>query len=251
VILDGSLIAAIEFKSQIGPSFGNNLNNRAEEAIGSATDLWAAYRGGAFKPSARPWLGYLMMLEDCPASTKPVRSWEPFFSVFPEFKGASYKQRYEILLTKLVRERLYDAACFILSNSKTGPQGVYQEPSVELCFHNFAATLVARAIAAVGRFRARPTSEPCRPALVAEVLAGDVRARPARVRVGVALLAGRARAVICRPAVEALTAVVLDGAALRADKSGLPRRCHSTACRLHLGVWQPRLRSGRRDTLPN
>jgi hypothetical protein len=63
VISDGKLIAGIEFKSQIGPSFGNNFNNRAEEAIGNATDLWAAYREGAFKPSQRPWLGYLMLLE--------------------------------------------------------------------------------------------------------------------------------------------------------------------------------------------
>jgi hypothetical protein len=148
IIMDGKLIGAIEFKSQVGPSFGNNFNNRAEEAIGSATDLWAAYREGAFKPSPRPWLGYLIMLEECSASIKPVRSWEPFFSVFQEFKGASYKQRYEILLTKLVRERLYDAACFILSDSSTGPQGAYQEPSMELCFHNFAASLVARAISA-------------------------------------------------------------------------------------------------------
>lgn len=146
-IMDGKLVAAIEFKSQIGPSFGNNFNNRAEEAIGSATDLWAAYREGAFKPSARPWLGYLMMLEDCPASSKPVRSSEPFFRVFPEFKGASYKHRYEVLLTKLVRERLYDAACFILSDSKTGPQGSYVEPSNELCFHSFAAALVSRVLA--------------------------------------------------------------------------------------------------------
>jgi hypothetical protein len=121
VIVEGKLVAAMEFKSQIGPSFGNNFNNRTEEAIGSASDLWAAYREGAFKPSARPWLGYLIMLEDCPASTKPVRSWEPFFRVFPEFVESSYKQRYEILLTKLVRERLYDAACFLLSDSETGP----------------------------------------------------------------------------------------------------------------------------------
>ncbi len=89
VIVEGKLIAAIEFKSQIGPSFGNNFNNRAEEAIGSASDLWAAYREGAFRPSARPWLGYLMMLEDCPASTKQVHSWEPFFRTFPEFVGSS------------------------------------------------------------------------------------------------------------------------------------------------------------------
>lgn len=147
VIFEGKLVAAIEFKSQIGPSFGNNFNNRTEEAIGSASDLWAAYREGAFKPSARPWLGYLMMLEECSASTKPVRSCEPFFRVFPEFVGSSYKKRYEILLTKLMRERLYDAACFILSNSETGPQGDYQEPSPELTFQNFVTSLLARAIA--------------------------------------------------------------------------------------------------------
>lgn len=153
VIVDGRLVAAIEFKSQIGPSFGNNFNNRTEEAIGSASDLWAAYREGAFKPSPRPWLGYLMMLEDCPASTRPVRSWEPFFRVFKEFVGSSYKQRYEILLTKLVRERLYDAACFILSDSKGGPQGVYHEPSPELSFQSFVISLLGRANAIAGEIR--------------------------------------------------------------------------------------------------
>lgn len=110
VVAGGILLAAIEFKSQVG-SFGNNYNNRTEEAIGSATDLWAAYREGAFKPSSRPWLGYVMLLEEAPGSLAPVRSREPHFPVFPEFKDASYAKWYEILLTKLVRERLYDAAC--------------------------------------------------------------------------------------------------------------------------------------------
>ena len=150
VIVEGKLVAAIEFKSQIGPSFGNNFNNRTEEAIGSACDLWAAYREGAFKPSARPWLGYLMMLEDCSASSKPIRSWEPFFRVFPEFVGSSYKQRYEILLAKLVRERLYDAACFLLSNSTIGQQGDYHEPSPELDFQNFVTSLLGRTKAVQG-----------------------------------------------------------------------------------------------------
>lgn len=53
VVSDGKLLAGIEFKSQVG-SFGNNYNNRTEEAIGSAVDIWAAYREGAFKRSARP-----------------------------------------------------------------------------------------------------------------------------------------------------------------------------------------------------
>ena len=39
VIKDKVLIAAIEAKSQVGPSFGNNFNNRTEEAMGSALDL--------------------------------------------------------------------------------------------------------------------------------------------------------------------------------------------------------------------
>jgi hypothetical protein len=81
VVSDGKLIAGIEFKSQVG-SFGNNYNNRTEEAIGSATDIWSAYREGAFKPSARPWLGYLMLLEEAPESLSPVRAREPHFKVF-------------------------------------------------------------------------------------------------------------------------------------------------------------------------
>jgi hypothetical protein len=146
VVVDGCLIAAIEFKSQVG-SFGNNFNNRTEEAVGSATDLWAAYREGAFKPSARPWLGYLMLLEDAPASTRPVRAQEPHFKVFEDFKAASYAKRYEILLTKLVRERLYDATCFLMSNSTDGARGAYSEPSSELNFTNFVSALLAKAIA--------------------------------------------------------------------------------------------------------
>jgi hypothetical protein len=146
VVVESCLIAAIEFKSQVG-SFGNNYNNRTEEAVGSASDLWAAYREGAFKPSARPWLGYLMLLEDAPGSTRPVRAQEPHFKVFEEFRAASYARRYEILLTKLVRERLYDSTCFLMSNSTGGLMGSYSEPVPELKFENFAASLLARAIA--------------------------------------------------------------------------------------------------------
>jgi Restriction endonuclease XhoI len=146
IVENGQFLAGIEFKSQIG-SFGNNYNNRTEEAIGSACDLWAAYREGAFKPSARPWLGYLMLLEDAPESTRPVRAQEPHFTVFPEFKSASYAKRYEILLTKLVRERLYDSACLLLSGAKTGLKGAYSEPSAELNFEKFMASLLARAVA--------------------------------------------------------------------------------------------------------
>ena len=96
VIKDGQLILAIETKSQVGPSFGNNFNNRTEEAMGSALDLWTAFREGAFNQSAQPFLGYFFMLEDCPASRSSVRIKEPHFKVFPEFLGSSYAKRYEL-----------------------------------------------------------------------------------------------------------------------------------------------------------
>jgi hypothetical protein len=146
VVADGRLLAGIEFKSQVG-SFGNNYNNRTEESIGSAVDLWAAYREGAFQPSARPWLGYLMLLEEAPGSVAPVRAREPHFKVFPEFENASYAKRYEVLLTKLVRERLYDAACFLMSSAAAGARGAYREPAPELSFENFITSLLAKAIA--------------------------------------------------------------------------------------------------------
>lgn len=144
VIYGPTLLAAIEFKSQIGPSFGNNFNNRSEEAIGTSQDIWTAYREGAFPASDRPWLGYLMMLEDCPRSNSPVSVRQSHFPVFPDFVGASYSQRYQILMNKLVRERLYDSACFLTSSCDNGPKGRYAHPNPELSFTQFAASLTGR-----------------------------------------------------------------------------------------------------------
>ena len=149
VVVEGQLLASIEFKSQVGPSFGNNYNNRTEESLGNATDLWAAYREGAFRPSPRPWLGYLMLLEEAPESLRPIGVREPHFQVFEEFRDSSYAKRYEILLTKLLRERLYDGACLLLSSRSEGSQGKFKEPSSELSFQLFAGSLIARAIAFV------------------------------------------------------------------------------------------------------
>ncbi len=147
VVADGHLLAIIEFKAQVGPSFGNNFNNRVEEAIGNATDLWAAYREGAFKPSARPWLGYVFILEDCEKSSRAVKVKEPHFPVFPEFQGASYAHRYEIFLTKLLRERLYDGTSLLMTSRQGGRRGKFRSPNEELSFRTFAAGLSAHAIA--------------------------------------------------------------------------------------------------------
>lgn len=147
VVVDGTLFATIEFKSQAGPSYGNNFNNRVEEALGSATDLWTAYREGAFKPSQRPWLGYFMLLEDEPRSTSPVSVQEPHFKVFDEFREVSYAKRYQLFCERLIRERLYDATCFLMSDRQGGLKGKYSEPAEELSFRNFSISLTGRATA--------------------------------------------------------------------------------------------------------
>lgn len=143
VIKNGTLIAAIEAKSQVGPSFGNNFNNRTEEAMGSALDLWTAYREGAFLSSPQPFLGYFFMLENCPASNSAVRVKEPHFKVFPEFLNASYMKRYELFCRKLVLERHYTSVAFITSDRINGLTGTYDTPAVDISLQTFAKALVA------------------------------------------------------------------------------------------------------------
>lgn len=143
IVLDGVLLAAIEAKSQVGPSFGNNFNNRTEEAMGSALDLWTAFREKAYKRTIRPWLGYLFLLEDCIQSQKPVSIREPHFEVFPEFREASYAKRYEIFCKKLLLERHYDATAFLLSKGEEGLTGGYSEPCSDIGFCRFALSLVS------------------------------------------------------------------------------------------------------------
>lgn len=147
LVSKGQLLASIECKSIVG-SFGKNLNNRTEEALGNATDLLAAYREGAFRPSLRPWLGYLILIQDHPDSTSPVAIKEPHFKVFEEFRNSSYIERSRILLTKLLREQLYDGACLLSSPREAGTKrGEYREPDPELTFRKFVESLLAKAVA--------------------------------------------------------------------------------------------------------
>jgi len=147
VVHQGHLIAAIEFKSQKGPSFGNNFNNRTEEALGSALDLWTAYREGAFgKDKPRPWLGWVMLLEQCSASMKPVSVKEPHFKAFAEFDESSYARRYEILLQRLMLEKQYDSAALLLATEKGGPKGVYSEPAPDLTIKRLLAGLAGHVL---------------------------------------------------------------------------------------------------------
>lgn len=128
----GKLIAAIELKSQVG-SYGNNFNNRTEEAIGSAVDLWTAFREGQFPDQQAPWIGWLMVVGSDKASKRSVKNFEPHFPVRSEFINASYLDRYRILCQKLILERHYTSAALVW----TSDANTYGDLAADISIQNF------------------------------------------------------------------------------------------------------------------
>ncbi|MDZ7743357.1 MAG: PaeR7I family type II restriction endonuclease [Bacteroidota bacterium] len=126
------LIAVIELKSQVG-SFGNNFNNRTEEALGSAVDLWTAFRENGFSQKQPPWIGYMILIEKSSKSTNPVRIKEPYFNVRSEFHNTSYLDRYTIFCQKLMTERHYTSTSLIWTNKKME----FDSPDIDLSFNSF------------------------------------------------------------------------------------------------------------------
>lgn len=159
VVYKRHLVAAFELKSQVGPSFGNNFNNRSEESIGSAVDFWTAHRESAYRAiddgqsfelsdGKRPFLGYLMLLEDCPASASKVRVDETHFKIFSEFVNSSCAKRYQLLIERLISEQWYTSASLILSNRHGGAaNGQHYYPTATLeprsLFADFGGALLA------------------------------------------------------------------------------------------------------------
>ena len=135
------LISAIELKSQIG-SYGNNFNNRAEESIGSAVDLWTAFRENQFPGQAAPWIGYLTVVGKDEGSINPVRNNEPHYPVLPEFKTASYLDRYRILCQKLILERHYSMAALVSTSGPDHYEDVSEDTSIEKFIRSFIGHLV-------------------------------------------------------------------------------------------------------------
>jgi hypothetical protein len=162
VIYKKRLLAVFEFKSQVG-SFGNNFNNRSEEVIGSAADLWEASLKEMYHPTNHkqakgiettnndprpPFLGYLMLLQDCEGSNCVVRADSRHYHVSPDFQNTSYAMRYRILCERLMERRLYGAASLILSDevagSKTGHwHSLSQSTEPKNLFAKFAAEIAA------------------------------------------------------------------------------------------------------------
>ncbi len=143
VTVESRVVGIIELKSIVGESPGQNFNNRTDEALGQALDVWTAVQRGIIDTPLRPWLGYFMLLEDNKAFNTPVVARQPVWPADPEFDHASYAKRFEVFFDRMVRERLLDAACLVLGSKE---DGAVRFPSATLSFQAFAAAIHGRCL---------------------------------------------------------------------------------------------------------
>ncbi|OXM72991.1 type II restriction endonuclease [Amycolatopsis sp. KNN50.9b] len=123
----GALVAALEFKSQVG-SVGKNINNRFEEALGSGTDTWAAQRKFAAYGEVPPWLGYVFVLREDDETEQPNRPISALFPADPTFEGMSYNQRYQEMLKRFMGDNIYQGGWFITTKTDSEGRVSYAEP---------------------------------------------------------------------------------------------------------------------------
>lgn len=144
VIHRRTLVAAIELKALGGPSFGNNYNNRVEEALGSAVDLAYGNKAGLVGLE-KPWTGYFFVMEDAEGSRRTSRP-QPAptptsFAPDAIWNTMSYQERFGLTGERLLNEKLYDAVCYCVSSpDDPGPR----EPSRLLDWQHFSAAIEAR-----------------------------------------------------------------------------------------------------------
>jgi hypothetical protein len=123
----GALVAALEFKSQVG-SVGKNINNRFEEALGTGTDTWAAQSKLAVYGEVPPWLGYVFVLREDEETESPSRPIDALFPADPAFKGMSFNHRYQEMLKRFMGDNIYQGGWFITTKTDEGGRVSYTEP---------------------------------------------------------------------------------------------------------------------------
>lgn len=142
VILEDVLVAAFEFKSQVG-SVGKNLNNRFEEALGSATDTHTAQIKNSPYGDVGAWLGYVFILQETNETEQKNRSTAALFPTDPVFDGMSYNERYQEMVRRFLGENIYQAGWFV--TTKVTDEGiVYNEPLATATAEAFSIQIRAR-----------------------------------------------------------------------------------------------------------
>lgn len=143
VTVSDRVLAIIELKSIVGDNPGQNFNNRTDEALGQAMDVWKAVERGIIDSPLRPWLGYFMLIEDNDAWNRASAPRKAVWPADPAFDGASAAERAAIFFDRMVRERLLDAACVVLARKTDGNVRYSQET---LSFQAFAAAMFGRCL---------------------------------------------------------------------------------------------------------
>ncbi len=143
VTVEGRVLVIIELKSIVGTNPGQNFNNRTDEALGQALDVWTAVERGIIDSPLRPWLGYFMLIEDNDAWNRISAPRQAVWPSDPIFDGSSALDRAGIFFDRMVRERLLDAACVVLANRANGE--VRYKPD-NLAFQSFAAAMFGRCL---------------------------------------------------------------------------------------------------------
>jgi hypothetical protein len=139
----GALVAALEFKSQVG-SVGKNINNRFEEALGTGTDTWAAQAKLSAYGEVPPWLGYVFVLREDEETEWPNRPINALFPADPAFKGMSYNQRYQEMLKRFMGDNIYQAGWFITTKADDTGRVSYAEPLTTASGKAFRAAVHGR-----------------------------------------------------------------------------------------------------------
>jgi len=80
-----------------------------------------------------------------------VRNKEPYFKVDPVFEKASYSRRYELLIRRLVMERVYTAACLVMATNSR--KTAISQPAEDLSFRRFEAALRGHVVTFLGSLK--------------------------------------------------------------------------------------------------
>ena len=145
----GQLVAAVELKS-ISGSYGKNLNNRVEEALGEAQDASYAVKKDLLNRVIPPLLCYAMIVKKEEESEKtadmPRRG---RFGYDPVFDDTSYLDRFRIACERMRLEGIYGAVWFVTVDPV---RGTVEEPVPELSYEAFLSEIRGRAGSFLNRF---------------------------------------------------------------------------------------------------
>lgn len=133
------LVAAIELKS-ISGSFGNNANNRSEEAIGSVTDIAHAVDHHLLEPNRLPPnFGYALLIrKTADSAARRQHKGVTRYPVDQAFECASYIDRFTIMGRRLLQERIYQAVWVATADLE---QGIVEEPDPMMTYSKFITRL--------------------------------------------------------------------------------------------------------------